>query len=364
MKILPKHFYLSSIRQAIACLSVVSLPLTLGAGEKSWHVVGQDFVEPVPVVAEVQASTLAEAGDGSVVAAWWGGTKEGNDDVGIWVSRWNNGSWEKGRRVADGIQPDGTSLPVWNPVLFRAKDGLLYLFFKIGSSPRQWWGEMMVSKDNGISWEDRRKLPDGISGPTKNKPLQISSTAVITPFSAEHSNKTSQVNMEISDGQFQNWKAITVADPMKLQAKQPALLKMDNLSIVALCRTSTGKIARTTSSDAGESWTPLESTNLPMIDSGLDAITLRDGGCLLAYNPGEAPKNPKDTDPREPRCPLVVSFSNDTKTWTPIATLEDRPTRWGYAYPSLLQTSDGRIHVTYTWNRSRIRHVVLEETIP
>lgn len=364
VKAFRQRFLLPYFFQIVAYAPLaVSMP-ALQAEQTGWRVAETNFIEPAPAVAEVQASTLVEAADGSVVAAWWGGTKEGNDDVGIWVSRWQNGRWEPARLVADGTGPDGKKHPAWNPVLYRSDDGELSLFFKVGPSSKEWWGEVMVSKDNGVSWSDRRKLPEGLPGPAKNKPLQVSPEVVISPSSRQSAGKTSRVEMEISDGRFQEWKTVTVADPKKLQASQPALLLQADGSLLALCRTSTGKVARTTSQDRGQSWSPLASTDLPMIDSGLDAIALREGGFLLAYNPGEAPKNPKDTDPREPRCPMVVSFSSDAKTWTPIATLEDRPTRWGYAYPSLLQTSDGRVHVTYTWNRGRIRHVVLERATP
>src|SRR6185295_20193570 len=82
----------------------------------------------------VHASTIAETKDG-LVAAWFGGTREGANDVGIWVSRRVNGKWTPPVEVGTGLQPDGTRHPTWNPVLFELRPGELTLFYKVGPSP-------------------------------------------------------------------------------------------------------------------------------------------------------------------------------------------------------------------------------------
>jgi predicted neuraminidase len=83
------------------------------------------------------ASTIVETRDG-LLAAWFGGTEEGNPDVGIWVSRRGEGGWSAPVEVANGAQPDGTRHPCWNPVLFQPSKGPLLLFYKVGPSPREW----------------------------------------------------------------------------------------------------------------------------------------------------------------------------------------------------------------------------------
>jgi predicted neuraminidase len=53
-------------------------------------------------------------------------------------------------------------------------------------------------------------------------------------------------------------------------------------------------------------------------------------------------------------------LSKDGVRWEPSVTLENQPGE--YSYPAVIQARDGRVHVTYTWRRERIKHVVLDPT--
>ena len=125
----------------------------------------------------------------------------------------------------------------------------------------------------------------------------------------------------------------------------------------ALCRTRNGVLAVTWSVDAGRTWTPLEKSDLPNPNSGVDGITLADGRHLLVYN-HTAP--PAGQPSRAVRYPLNVAVSPDGIRWQMVWTLEDQPMPAGYAYPAVIQSADGLVHVTYTWNRERIKHVVID----
>jgi predicted neuraminidase len=116
-------------------------------------------------------------------------------------------------------------------------------------------------------------------------------------------------------------------------------------------------VASTWSSDGGRTWSPLEALGLPNPNAGTDAITLRDGRHLIVYNDA-APLS--ETPARGRRYPLVVALTTDGACWNKAAVIEDEPRPDGYAYPSVIQTADGLVHVTYTWNRQRIAHVVLD----
>lgn len=329
------------------------------ASASTWQVAREEFIEPAPAVAEVHASTIAETKSGALVAAWFGGTKEGNADVAIYVSRRAGAApWTAGKVVADGAQPDGKCFATFNPALHRTADGRLLLFFKTGPSPEKWWGEVIVSKDDGLTWTDRRRLPDGILGPIKNKPILLADGTLLCPTSVEYDAKHWAVRMERTDESLANWSSTPdFADPQKIGAIQPTVLVCRDGRLVALCRSSVRVMAQSGSSDGGKTWSPLEPTDIFMPNSGLDAVTLSDGSFLLAYNPSE-----KNADPQSwgERRPLVVAQSRDGLSWQTIATLETRPNRQGYAYPAIIQTREGHVHVTYTWNRARIKHVTLK----
>ena len=93
------------------------------------------------------ASTIVETQDGTLVAAWFGGTAEKNPDVGIWLSRKIDGKWSEPIEVVNGLKHlDPSSqverYPTWNPVLFQpqlaGKKLPLMLFYKVGPTPETW----------------------------------------------------------------------------------------------------------------------------------------------------------------------------------------------------------------------------------
>src|SRR5947209_5029236 len=109
-------------------------------------IVESEFVFQTAPFASAHASTLVETSDG-LVAAWFGGSREGAADVGIWLSRRVKGGWTPPVEVASGVQPDGTRHPCWNPVLFEMATGELWLFYKVGPGPQRWWGMVRTSRD-------------------------------------------------------------------------------------------------------------------------------------------------------------------------------------------------------------------------
>src|SRR5438105_5497939 len=146
--------------------------------------VRSEFVFETAPFASAHASTIVESRDG-LVAAWFGGTRERAPDVGIWLSRREGGAWTPPVEVANGVEPDGTRYPCWNPVLFRMPDGALALFYKVGPSPAEWWGVVRTSRDEARTWSAARRLPNGILGPIKNKPVRLADGTLLSPSSTE-----------------------------------------------------------------------------------------------------------------------------------------------------------------------------------
>jgi len=317
-------------------------------------IITDEFIYTKAPYPECHASTIAQTKKG-LVAAWFGGTKERNPDVCIWVSRKVNGKWTEGINVANGIQNDTLRYPCWNPVLYQIPGGDLLLFYKIGPSPSTWKGFLKTSSDGGVTWSAQRALPEGFLGPIKNKPVLLKNGVLLCPSSTE--GKGWQVHFEVSADNGKTWEYIGPINGEKdaMKAIQPSILFHKDGSLQILCRSQNRAILTSTSTDNGKTWSALQPTELPNNNSGTDAVTLKDGRQLLVYNhvlpPGKEVKGA--------RTPLNVAISNDGKKWYAAAILEDSGVGQ-YSYPSVIQTSDGLVHIVYTWRRERIRHVVID----
>jgi len=206
---------------------------------------------------------------------------------------------------------------------------------------------MMTSEDGGKSWLAPRRLPDGILGPIKNKPVQLTSGDLLYPSSTEEGGW--RVHFERTGGLGQNWETIgPVNDGKEIGAIQPSILFHKDGRLQAVGRTRQSKIFEIWSEDEGKTWGKMSLTVLPNPNSGIDAVTLKDGRQLVIYN-----------HTAHGRSPLNVAISADGKKWQAALVLEDEPGK-EFSYPAVIQTRDGLVHTTYTWKRQRIKHAVLD----
>ena len=334
------------MRTRTLLLAVTCVLLSTVAMAKPPLVVKSEFIYEKASFDSCHASTIAETPSG-LVAAWFGGTDEGNKDVAIWTSRQVKGKWTAPEMVIDGIQEDGSRHPCWNPVLFQQPDGPLLLFAKVGPSPRTWWGVLSSSSDNGVSWSSVRRLPEGQAGPIKNKPVLLKDGRLLCGSSSEDHGW--RVHMEWTTDAGATWKRTGVLnDGKEFGAIQPTILRHKDGSLQILCRSKgLGKIVQATSTDGGRNWSPLTPTSLPNPNSGIDAVTLADGRHVLIYN-----------HTLRGRSPINLAVSDDGKTWSMVKALETDPGE--YSYPAIIQAADGTLHVTYTWKRQKVKHLVLD----
>jgi predicted neuraminidase len=322
--------------------------------EQQNAIVRSEFIFETAPFPSCHASTIAETKSG-LVAAWFGGTAERNPDVCIYVARQENGHWTTPTSVADGVGFATNRLPTWNPVLFQPRNGVLLLFYKVGPSPATWWGMMMASKDDGKTWSKPERLPDGILGPIKNKPVQLPNGDILCGSSTEGDGGW-RVHFERSEDFGKTWTATApVNDGKEIGAIQPSILFHHDGQLQAMGRTRNDQMFQIWSQDNGVTWGKLSLMDLPNPNSGTDAVTLRDGRQLLVYN-----HNTRTGSLNKGRSPLNVAISTDGTHWLAALVLEDDPTAPnGFAYPAVIQTSDGLVHITYTWERKRIKHVVI-----
>ncbi|MEO6982427.1 MAG: sialidase family protein [Edaphobacter sp.] len=319
--------------------------------------------------ASSHASSLVELKDGELMSAWFGGTAEGKPDVAIWSSRKTSAGWSAPVELVR--EPD---VPCWNPVLFHTQDGRLWLYYKFGPSPSTWVAGRMYSDDEGKSWSAVEHLPAGLLGPIRAKPLVLKDGTVVSGTSVE-AYHTWAVWIERSTDNGKTWATIGPIMPTAAsEAKQPAEVNSQASSQLAgtsrrgqtngiiqpsvvslggrhlrLYARSTSSIARVCVADSydnGVTWTQARALDIPNPNSGIDAVALRDGRVVLIYN-----------NTATGRTPLNLAVSCDGEHFRMFRTLEDQPGE--YSYPAIIQTSSGDLEMTYTWNRTSIRHVHL-----
>jgi predicted neuraminidase len=182
--------------------------------------------------------------------------------------------------------------------------------------------------------------------------VQLADGVILAPSSTESPERPSRwrVHFERSVDGGRSWTTSSaggIADDHDIDAIQPSILIHPGGQLEAIGRTRAGRVFETWSADGGKTWTPMTLAALPTPNSGIDAVTLRDGRHLIVYN---------HTD--RGRSPLNVALSLDGKTWQAALVLESEPGE--YSYPAVIQSSDGLVHITYTWKRQRIKHVVVD----
>lgn len=337
------------------CVSLIFC--CFSACETSSVGIHEEFIFEQAPFPQCHASTIVETKDGTLCAAWFGGTHENHPDVGIWVSRRIDGTWTVPVEAANGIQNEKLRFPCWNPVLFQPQNGPLMLFFKVGKNPAEWRGEWMISEDDGQTWVDRKKLPDGFIGPVKNKPVQLKDGTILAPSSTENDGWKSHFEWSCDDGK--TWeKGTPIHSAAECESIQPTILFHSDGRLQMLARNRSGNVLSAFSSDGGRSWGKVEETNLPNPNSGIDAVTLRDGRHLLVYNPTETVSGKWGGR----RNWLAVAISSDGLHWERVLTLE-KSEDGEFSYPAVIETSDKNVHITYTWRRQKIKHVEIPESV-
>ncbi len=309
-------------------------------------IVKSEFIFERAPFPSCHASTIVEAKQG-LLAAWFGGLYERHPEVTIWTSRHDGKEWSAPVQVADGIQPDGVMrYPCWNPVLFQPKDGPLMLFYKVGPSPSAWWGVLMTSDDAGRTWSKPVRLPDGQVGPVRNKPVAWPDGSILCGSSTE--NEGWRIHLERTPDFGRTWERTPpLNDGKEYGLIQPTILRWPSGKTQILCRSRQRAIVESWMGADWRTWSAPQLTALPNPNSGIDAVMLRDGRALLVYN-----------HTATGRSPLNVAVSADGKHWRAALVLEYDPGE--YSYPAVIQSNDGFVHITYTWKRQRIKHVVVD----
>ena len=314
-----------------------------------------EFILPFKDGWECHASHILPFGDGRVYCVFFYGSKEGNPDVRIFGSmRSADGKWSDAAAISEN---DG--IAHWNPVLFRRKDGAVILFYKVGKTISDWVTKCRISTDECKSWSDSFEMVEGdISGgrgPVRNKAIYLSDGSIIAPGSTEKGEWKCFFDRSTDGGA--TWKrsrdlCIPLNDMKENEHRgiiQPSLWESES-GVHALMRSTEGKIYRTDSAN-GIDWCDPYPTDIPNNNSGIDTVRLPDKRIILACNPVSGNW--------AARTPISLFVScDDGKTFSLYSHLTTMQGK--YAYPAL-QYENGRLHVSYTWNRRTLQYFCLED---
>ncbi len=327
------------------------------------------FRPGLPGMLHCHASTLVETAGGALLAAWFGGTRQGHADVSIWLARYEREQWCAPVRIAKV-----PGIPLWNPVLFRDRHDTIWLWYKAGPTIAAWTGVYRRSTDGGRTWSPPVFLPAGLLGPSKNKPITLSNGDILCGSSAETWNSWA-CWLERSRDDGVTWQKHGPIAPPPLPDRAPAprgiparasipqVVQPDSfpgviqpaiweyaagrLKMLMRATRRIGRICQSMSDDMGYTWSPAQPTELPNPNSGLDAERLTDGRVAIIYNPSSSE-----------RSPLAVALSEDNAvTWPHQRLLETEA--GDFAYPAIIQSADGLLHATYSCWRNHIQHVTL-----
>jgi predicted neuraminidase len=329
------------------------------------------------VTRDTHASTVVELEDGDVMAAWFGGTAEGANDVVIHGARLHNGEWGP---VVELARADGVA--TWNPVLFHTKDGKLWLYYKYGTKPTTWKGRRKWSTDEGKTWSAEEDLPEGILGPIRAKPLILDDGTIVSGSSVENGKWNAWIERSTDNGKtWTKFGPITVPESLDIPdagaiaasqqvdkpvpseaihtklyppAKettgiiQPVVVPMGghHLRFFARSHTKAQRIAIADSMDDGKTWTQARFIDVPNPSAGIDIVRLKDGRYVLIYN------NSYNT-----RTPINLAVSTDGEHFRMFKVLEDTPGQ--FSYPALVQAKNGDLLMTYSYQRKTIKFVRL-----
>ncbi len=296
------------------------------------------------------ASTLLDV-QGGILAAWFGGSAEGRDDVGILYARRILDKWTK-----PVMLPRTHNEPHWNPVLFRMPDGKIWLFYKVGKPISAWRTYYRISLDEGATFGEERELVEGNvggRGPVKNKPILLSNGTVLAPASWEPSsfehrkekNWVCFTDSTVDSGK--NWtQSEFIAKPEGVSVIQPTLWESEPGKVHMLVRSDGGFIYRSDSQDYGKTWCELYPTSLPNNNSGIDCVKGPDGVLALVYNPISG------SSWQSARTPIQIVFSYDNgMSWREPVVLQSGPGE--FSYPSVI-FADNRFCISFTGNRTTI----------
>jgi predicted neuraminidase len=320
----------------------------------------ESWVTPPGHTASAHSSAICALPSGDLLAVWYGGSREGAADVALFTARLPMGgaTWTKPITAMDRAMAedelDRMIKKVGNAVIFPDGAGSLWMVY-VSVSLGGWSGSALnvkTSQDEGRTWGESQRLTlnpfFNLSSLVRNKPIYASDGRIGLPVYHEMALKYPQMLWLTPGpkGTVVDYRMRNLSSEIGLI--QPALVPLGDDRVLMMLRDrGAGRSLHTAfSDDNGWTWSEAEPSSLPNPDAAVDALRLRDGRILLVYNHAESGRE---------NLRLAVS-ADQGQTWRTGAILEEAPQQ-EYSYPNIVEDQRGRIHLTYTWQRERIKHV-------
>lgn len=307
-------------------------------------------------------SCVTELDNGDLYLTYYGGDGEYSQDTAVFASRLAFGTKDWSHPVAIARNPFQS---MGNPVVWQAPGGRVWLFFVVRFGSTWSTSRIMakVSDDRGESWSDAFLVSLEEGTMVRGRPIATSAGLTVLPIYHETGSDTEKTGADTSslfllfDPKTQQWQRSNKVYS-RLGNLQPAVVELSPGHLLAYCRRGgdyepgdDGFVVKTESRDGGYTWTQGVETAFPNPNAAVELIKLKSGNLLFVYN-----------DSMDDRSPLSAALSRDSGKTFPVK-VDLRRGKKSFAYPTAIQTKDGRIHVFYTTNeRTTICRISFDET--
>lgn len=308
--------------------------------------------DSIPGYPAHHCSSITEAPNGDLLVSWYGGSYESSDDQVLFLVRRKKGSrvWSKPEIV---VRSPGK--PPGNAILFTDKKNVVWLVWgrMDGTQPMSrgtGWDACQLfyrtSSDSGFTWtKDQPFYHDTLGWLPRNLTIFLSDGRLLVPISDERNGHG--VDLSFFLATKDNGATWTQSGIMR-GGEQPTFIERSDGTLLVYLRVRPN-IKSAESHDGGKTWTEPVATQWKNPDAGISMRRLNNGHVILVFNNQETG-----------RTPLHIALSTDeARTWSKPLELETAPGE--YSYPSVLQTSDGKIHLIYTFRRYSIKHLEFNE---
>ncbi len=321
----------------------------------------QYFLNPIDDPPSVHAGSLTMLPDGEIIAAWFGGSREGAADVAIYTARYDaeQQEWSTPVVITDRLRTSrelGRYIrKLGNPVIYADRQGRVWLYY-VTVSVGGWAGSSItvkVSDNGGRRWSEAERLITSpflnVSTLVKGSPIALQDDQLLLPVYHEMINKFGEV-LQLDSKNRLIAKYRMTHQP---QAIQPWIVPQSPTRASAFYRRAGDappRVLVNQSNLSSKYWNELSPSDAPNPGAAVSVIRDHSGRYLMAYNPQESN-----------RTQLALARSLDGLHWEKLKDLELGEDGDEFSYPYLIRGQGGRYHLIYTWQRKRMRHLIFNQ---